>query len=106
MKAFIKIVLIIASLVCIFVGFDKISHTYEIAEQRYDEYCDEYDSSLSIEYDNTIQIPYMAEKYYVSTSIKEVIAINSCIFAFGLILLLILIVDFIKWVNTWEKDEE
>lgn len=101
MKAFIKIFLLIIAVVCIFVGLDKINHTYEIAEQRYDEYI--YDLPVE-EYE--IQIPEIAKKYYVSTNIKEIITVYVCVLAFGLLLLLILIVDFIKWVNTWEKEEE
>lgn len=101
MKAFIKIFFLIIALTSIFIGFDKISHTYEISEQRYKEYIHD----LPVK-EHVIQIPETAKEYYISTNIKEIIVINFGVMFFGIILLLILIVDFIKWVNTWEKDEE
>ncbi len=102
MKALLKIILVILSIICIFIGFNKLSHTYEIAEQKYDEYV----SELSVNDDNTVEIPIFAEKYFASTTVKEVIAINVCIFAFGLFLMLILIADFIRWINTWQRDNQ
>ena len=102
MKALSKIILIVVSIVCICIGFNNLSHTYEIAEQKYDEYV----SDLPANDDSTVEISTFAEKHFVSTNIKEVIAINVCILAFGLILVLILIINFIRWINTWEKDKE
>lgn len=95
-------VFLIMAIICIFVGFDKINHTYEIAEQRYNEYVRE----LPVNDDNIIDIPVFAEKYYISTNVKEIIAVYVCIFSFGMLLLLVLFVDFIRWVNTWEKAED
>lgn len=102
MKAFSKIVVLIIALVCIFVGLDKINHTYEIAEQRYTEYI----SELTESEDGFSEIPEFAEKYYVSTNVKQIITVYTCILAFGLLLMLVMIIDFVKWVNTWEKEEE
>ena len=102
MKILVKIFLLIISLICIFIGFNKTCHTYEIAEEKYDTYI----SELPKEDDSIINIPTMAEEYYVSTNIKETISVNICIMVFGMLLLLILIVDFIRWVNTWEKEED
>lgn len=102
MKAFSKIVVLIIALVCIFVGLDKINHTYEIAEQRYTEYI----SELTESEEGLSEIPRFAEEYYVSTNVKEIITVYTCILAFGLLLILIMIIDFVKWVNTWEKEEE
>lgn len=102
MKAFSKIVVLIISLVCIFVGLYKISHTYEISEQSYTEYISELTESK----DGISEIPRFAEEYYVSTNVKEIITVYTCILAFGLLLMLIMIIDFVKWINTWEKEEE
>ena len=103
MKAFIKFSLLIIALVCVLIGFDKISHTYEIAEEKYDTYIHEL---LKEDDDGIIDIPTMVEEYHVSANIKEIISLNVCIMVFGMLLLLILIVDFIRWVNTWEKEED
>lgn len=103
MKVFIKFFLLVTAVFCIFIGFDKINHTYEIAEQSYDEYISDLHDSEDAE---DVFVPSMAEKYYVSTSIKETIIIYGCILIFGMLLLLVLIIDFVKWVNTWEKEKE
>lgn len=99
MKVLIKMFLLIISLICIFMGLNNICHTYEIVEKKYDQYI----SELPMEDDSTISIPTMVEEYYVSTNIKEIIVVYVTISIFGMTLLLILIIDFIKWVNKWEK---
>ncbi len=99
MKVLIKMILLIISLSCITIGLNNISHAYEMTEEKYDKYI----SELPTEDDNTINIPAMVEEYYVSTSIKEIIVVYVSITAFGMVLFLILINDFIKWINTWEK---
>ncbi len=56
MKALSKIILIVVSIVCICIGFNNLSHTYEIAEQKYDEYV----SDLPANDDSTVEISTFA----------------------------------------------
>lgn len=102
MKAFIKILLLILAVGCIYIGFDRINNTYETAEQRYNEYISELPTDDGI----SAYIPSNVEEHYMSTNIKEIITVYVCVLSFGLLLLLILVVDFIKWVNSWKKDED
>ena len=76
MKTFVKIFLLIIATGCIFAGLDKINHTYEIAEQRYDKYISELPKGDD---EININIPSEVEKYYISTSIKEIITIYICV---------------------------